>query len=284
MTRQIQKKVKVNGGVILYDNLALRFPINVGIGFSSSIFWRGLNGFEPHTWRVIKALATRKKVFVDVGAHFGFYSVLAHKVNPSISTISFEPIPELYRDCLAFHQFNGVNQNADVLHCALSDRSGKATIYVPKGAKLRDVRSASLQKEFYYNKQFDQQTLEISTITWDAFVAGRSGNQYRGAETFMKVDVEGHELAVLTGCLSFLRTERPIIVCEIDTAPVNVEGLSQLLEPLGYSVLAILPPGLFRIDFRDLSGFKGSRDFLLVPFSCKGFHAFDAVDQLAFEN
>lgn len=284
MARQIQTKVKMNGGLVVYDNLALRFPTNVGIGFSSSIFWRGLNGFEPHTWRVIKALATKKKVFVDVGAHFGFYSVLAHKINPSISTISFEPIPDLYLDCLAFHQFNGVNQRTEVINCALSDRSGKATIYVPKGAKLREVRSASLQKEFFYNQQFDQNALEIATVTWDEFVAARSESQYQGAETFLKVDVEGHELAVLTGCLSFLRTERPLIVCEIDTAPANVKGLSQLLEPLGYTALAILPSGLFRMDFGDLSGFKGSRDFLLVPHSCKGFVAFDAVDQLAFES
>ncbi len=284
LVRQIQAKVKINGGCVLYDGTELLFPSNVGIGFSSSIYLKGTSGFEPHNWRVIKALAKTRNVLVDVGAHFGFYSVLAHKVNSSITTLSFEPIPELHNDCRRFHQANLAHGKFEIYNLALSDKSGQSTIYIPRGVRLTEVRSASLQKEFFYNQQFERDELVIQMTTWDEFVAQRGLNQFKGAETFLKIDVEGHELAVLRGSQTYLRTERPFIVCEIDTAAENVDGLKGLLTPLGYNILAISPSGLFRMDFSDLSSYSGGRDFLLVPGVVRGYYSFQSIEQFAFEN
>jgi FkbM family methyltransferase len=54
--------------------------------------------------------------------------------------------------------------------------------------------------------------------------------------TFMKVDVEGHELCVLEGALEMLRRDRPSILLEAEERhrPGAVRSVRSLLEPLGY--------------------------------------------------
>jgi hypothetical protein len=72
----------------------------------------------------------------------------------------------------------------------------------------------------------------VDTITLDTFFAGRS----RGPD-FLKIDVEGHELAVLNGALATLERHRPAILleCEARHRPDHdVWPVLNLLLSLGY--------------------------------------------------
>lgn len=263
VARQIRLKAKLNGLTVPYDGILIKFPKDVGVGFSSSIFWKGDEGFEPHTWRVIRALTKISDVFVDIGSNFGFYSVLVHKVNPGIQSICFEPVHEIYQDNLKFHRLNN-STRYEVFNQAVSDQAGVDKIFLPKGTSVKEVRSASLEKEFFYNQQFDQYQVTIEKIVWDDFVQ-KHPEDFREKRTLVKIDVEGHELSVFRGGITFIKTHQPFIVCEIDKHDENVKQLSVLLKELAYVAFAVSPVGVFLINFDEIVTYAGGRDFLLLP-------------------
>ena len=91
---------------MLYDGIALHFPPNVGIEFSSNIHWSGMDGFEPNVWRVLRELIPHSQCFIDVGAHIGFYAVLAQKLKPAINLFAFEPVPDAFVEAKKFFAAN----------------------------------------------------------------------------------------------------------------------------------------------------------------------------------
>lgn len=263
VARQVRTKGKLNGIAVKYDGIEVKFPKDVGVGFSSSIFWKGDEGFEPHTWRVIRALSEHADVFVDIGSNFGFYSVLVHKINSRIQSICFEPVTEIYQDNLSFHTYNGI-QNYEVLNFAVSDAAGTDTIFLPKGTSIKEVRSASLEKDFFYNQQFDQHQLTITKIVWDEY-AQQHADRFNEKKCLMKIDVEGHELSVFSGSKKFIRAHQPFIVCEIDKNEDNIKALTVILNELEYVAFAVSPVGLFAINFNEIVSYSGGHDFLLMP-------------------
>src|SRR5689334_3094283 len=58
------------------------------------IFWRGWNGYEPETTSIFFGLAQRSGVVLDVGAHIGYYSLVAALANPEARVLAFEPLPK----------------------------------------------------------------------------------------------------------------------------------------------------------------------------------------------
>jgi FkbM family methyltransferase len=77
---------------------------------------------------------------------------------------------------------------------------------------------------------FTSEMVDVTTL--DAYFAGRS----RGPD-FIKIDVEGHELAVLAGGRSILETHHPLLLieCEARHRPDgDVRPVLELLCGLGY--------------------------------------------------
>jgi FkbM family methyltransferase len=119
--------------------------------------------------------------FLDVGCHYGIFSVLASKlVGPSGRVIAVEPHPEsleVLRENLAVNQCG----NVDVLNVAFSDTTGPL-------AFAYDVNFAVLARE--------SPDAEVHMLQ------GMSGDEAlkdSPAPNVVKIDVEGHELAVLEG-------------------------------------------------------------------------------------
>src|SRR2546425_1240599 len=50
---------------------------------SNLVFWKGWDGYEPDTSPFFYDLAAKSKVFFDVGAHVGYYAILAGLANPA---------------------------------------------------------------------------------------------------------------------------------------------------------------------------------------------------------
>jgi len=261
LTGQIQRKVKINGGVVDYDGFKLMVPKNVGIGFMSNIFWKGVEGFEPLTWQVIKNSCRQADVFFDIGSHFGFYSVLVQQLNENIVTRCYEPIPELFQDNLAFHEENRVKRQM-IVNRAISDVHGPIEIQIPLHQKVREVRSASVEKTFFYNQNFKTRTLRIEATTLDRELDGN--NDLIGKRVVVKIDIEGHEWAALQGGKRFMASIKPIVICEIDRSSSHLVNVIDSFSTLGYRAYAIVREGLFHIEYDDISSFEGGRDFLML--------------------
>jgi FkbM family methyltransferase len=156
----------------------------------------------PIMW--MAAVARSQGLFVDIGANNGLYSILAAKIRPDANVIAFEPYPPAHGALLANLALNSVEANVFVHKLALSDSAGETTLYVPDGSHGLLETSASLEPDF-------QST--VRTITVRKAQLDDIGLNTRIA--VMKIDVEGHEAAVLRGASRCLEQDRPIVFAEM---------------------------------------------------------------------
>ena len=158
--------------------------------------WRNRRD-DAHLRAAMAALLRPDANCVDVGANTG--SVLADVVRlaPLGRHFAFEPLPELADRLQA--RFPGVQ----VRCAALSDRAGEATFHRRLDA---DSRSGLLP----LGGPAEPLTVRLETL--DEVL----GDDY--APDFIKIDVEGAELAVLEGALATLMRHRPVVALEHGSA------------------------------------------------------------------
>jgi FkbM family methyltransferase len=121
-------------------------------------------------------------VFLDVGCHYGIYSVLASKLVGSTGRVfAVEPHPgtlEILRENLSL---NG-SENVHVLNVALTDTTGSLALSYNENGSHRQRASDA-----------------ISTVHIVQAVSGDELLTHSPVPTVIKIDVEGHEFAVLCG-------------------------------------------------------------------------------------
>lgn len=203
---------------------------------SNQVFWRGWSGHEPETAPVFRALATQARVTLDVGAHVGFYALVAGHANPAGRVFAFEPLT-LAAERLRRHI--GLNDlaNVECLPVAASDVDGEVAFHVPTGHPL--PCSAGTSAAFHAPWAHAMETTRVPCVTLDAFARARGLE----AVDLIKIDVEGGEPAVLRGAAGILERHRPDIVCEVLSATRAAEDLAEILLPLGYAFYLLTADG-----------------------------------------
>jgi FkbM family methyltransferase len=181
---------------------------------------RGWRKGVPYEAALYELLAPADRVAVDVGANQGAVSwLLARRCR---QVVAFEPLPEFryLEQALPAHvRFRPV---------ALGDTPGVASLRVPRASGRRLGQLATLSTHNAL-QNLDVDILEVPVCTLDDELPTEDVG-------LLKVDVEGHELAVLRGALGLLRRCHPrlVVECEERHAPDGVAQLVALLRPLGY--------------------------------------------------
>lgn len=165
---------------------------------------------------------------IDIGAHKGAYTYWMSKfVGKNGKVFAFEPQPELYNQLnKLLEDSNNNNVNLELL--ALSSSEGEATMVIP-GKKTSPSASINNNKREGLGTKI---TVEKTTLD-DYFC---SQNQI--PVNFIKCDVEGHELDVLTSGKKLLHTFQPIIALESEARHCgadNVMAVFKLLHKLDYN-------------------------------------------------
>jgi FkbM family methyltransferase len=173
---------------------------------------------EPEL-RLLPALCRRDALALDIGANEGFF---AHHLLPlALRVIAFEPLPEMLvrlRDTYA--------DKMEIIGVALSDHVGQSELRYPAGGYMTATIAASNLAAFESGRVVE--TVVVSMKTLDSFDLTNVG--------FVKIDVEGHEEAVLHGGLNTLKREMPNMMIEIEGrhAPGSLDRVSALLSGIGY--------------------------------------------------
>ncbi|MBY0314988.1 MAG: FkbM family methyltransferase [Bdellovibrionales bacterium] len=120
---------------------------------------------------------------LDIGANVGYFSLLlSAKVESQGKVFSFEPHPEIFQKLK--HNISKTD-NCTLHNIALSNKAGDSVLFIPKDfAKNEGVASLEAQK--------DSECLKIRTQTLDEVFKSEKID-------LIKIDVEGHELAVFEG-------------------------------------------------------------------------------------
>lgn len=140
-------------------------------------------------------------VLFDVGANVGQFAGEARQALPDTRIYSFEPHPRSFEKLLTLKTDKLMFPNC----LALSDSTGDATFYEyaseGDGSHINSlVPNARFPARFGYKGQ----EITVRSSTLDRFCAGQS----IGRIDFLKVDVEGAELAVLKGAADMLSQGR----------------------------------------------------------------------------
>jgi len=271
VAQQLQNKVKRNGAEIRLPNGTTMFVAkNAGVSLASSLFWHGLDGHEPETVRTLRFFFEQSSVFLDVGANYGFYSLLAALWNPNLRVVAFEPLQPIYEGLKKNVALNHVDGRVVCENLALSSQSGTATFYLPK-AEGEDFESTGTLATNSWQVRQKAQPLQVETIRLDEYES-----RHPMKVDLMKIDVEDFEADVLLGMQGIIRRDHPFIVCEI--LPRNREHKNErtreVIESLGYTAYWITPAGYIRVSRFDFE--RDFTNFLLSPVSVPG----EVVDDL----
>jgi FkbM family methyltransferase len=264
VARQIAMKVKRNGvAVRLPNGETMRLARDAGVNLASALYWHGLDGHERETSQTLRFFFERSACFVDVGANYGFYSVLGALWNPTLRVVAFEPLPSIFGGLTKNVALNQIEGRVRCENIALSSQSGTATLYLPP-TYSKDIESTGTLSVNSWQVRQKAEPIQVQTIRLDDYE-----RQHPMHVDLIKIDVEDFEAEVLLGMERIICRDQPFIVCEI--LPRNREHKNektrQALEKLNYTPYWITDAGLIRVSRFDFE--RPFTNFLLSPVATK---------------
>jgi FkbM family methyltransferase len=168
---------------------------------------------------IVRQLVGAGSVVVDLGANIGvFTKVLSDLVGPSGTVISVEPVPQTF-DVLSRNVHSLGMSNVSCVNAAVSDSPGSVVMELPKYRSGGvNFYQASVVAGDPTSSSKPRQHIHVPAVTLDSLVAGK------GTIGFVKCDVEGHELACLSGAHSLLTSHSPAWLIEIWGDPEDARG------------------------------------------------------------
>jgi FkbM family methyltransferase len=157
-------------------------------------------GGEPEL-RLLEKIVPRDRMAVDIGAAEGVYTWHLRRIASGVA--AFEPNPE------SAARLRARLPSVDVHAVAVSDRDGEALLRIPvtQSIALSGLGTVEDANDFQHGYS-ETHRIEVPARTLDSFSLPPLG--------FMKIDVEGHELAVLRGAERSIIRDRPTILIEVE--------------------------------------------------------------------
>lgn len=202
------------------------FPVDHRIDTYRYIYY---GAYEQETVRHMRNVLRPGDVSIDAGANIGYITAeMAAAVGPAGRVYAFEPS----RTCLGIlTSFLPEAGNVEVIPAAVSERTGSGLFFdtdriITRGyGVLGDV-----------SEPVDATPYDVPTWAIDDFCAERGVEHIR----YLKLDVEGSELAALRGARRLLQARRIDFVhvetsfAESDSAKAADQMMARLLEEAGY--------------------------------------------------
>jgi FkbM family methyltransferase len=239
-----------------FDDALKRYLPRVWFRFKF-IKYKYLGRGEPEL-RLLRHLVGTGTTAIDVGASIGIFS--AELAQHAAKVFAFEANPEV----AAFTRAVAA-RNVEVINVALSSQAGRATLQMPKNRKGHGVTElATIDREPSVSAD-GVITIEVETRRLDEFPIGDC--------SFIKVDVEGHEEAVLAGAATLIARQRPVLMVELIEAfnPGAITRLNAHFSRLSYDCFflsggALKPIAEFEVA-RDqgMRGYEYIANFIFIP-------------------
>jgi FkbM family methyltransferase len=171
---------------------------------SSTLEWQlwAFGCYEKHFAELFGYLVRPGDRCVDVGANVGVHTVrLARLVGADGEVIAIEPDPDLVQRTNRNLALNGV-ANVRVISAAASERAGQMRLFRPSPTDTNRATASVL-----HHAHLTGSTTTVPVVTVDDVCAGE-------AVSLIKIDVEGHEAAVVRGAADTIARSAPSVVFE----------------------------------------------------------------------
>jgi len=235
--------------------------INIILPESVSInIWR--NGFaESDVSIYLLKYLNKGETFIDIGAHFGFYSLLASSiVGREGQVLSFEPTTSTFNQ-LSKNIVNQGNENIKIFNLAAFNSKTEM--------EFNDygiINSAF--NSFFANRGDNKlagERIKVNTIVLDDFL---SENYSDRKISMIKLDAESSEFQIITGLKNTINTHHPKIILEIGDHSISgiksSHELVELIESFGYEGFELNKSNFQIVPFT-IGKKESYRNILFIP-------------------
>jgi FkbM family methyltransferase len=180
--------------------------------------------FEPELTGALVHYLKEGMVFLDLGAHYGYFSKLAALlVGAGGRVIAVEPIPATFRILE-----KNVAESSNVLTLNIAAFSGRTTLTMRDYGfrwsafnSFTHARSGKVPAD-----EFGSVSIETLTVDWIV-------RKYSVYPDFIKIDAESAEMEILKGAHGLLRDMRPALSLEVGDE-IQIEGIPTSRELIEY--------------------------------------------------
>jgi len=162
-------------------------------------------GCEYQTRRFLDAHLEPDDLFIDVGAHWGLFTLTAASCHPGkVAVLAIEADPhntDRLRRSIAHNQLTG---QVEVLPCAVGAKAGTANLVGGLGTMGHSLEGAAYTPDLQPPTTPPSHVVPVQTL--DQILADRPA--LADKRVFLKVDVEGSEVDVLEGARALLASGR----------------------------------------------------------------------------
>lgn len=197
---------------------------------------RVIRGMSPDVWppsRIVRSLLNRGDLVVDAGANIGYVTYwLSQWVGETGEVHSFEPVPQTF----AFLEHNVAKlglRNVRLYRAAVTSRLGDVSLEIPNwmGESAANLYEARVVDADHSGRRM---------VTAPALTLDHVFKTTNRPVSFIKLDVEGHELSALRGARHIIEKWKPALAIEVSA--LTAGAVFDELRELGYT--AYQPQGL----------------------------------------
>ena len=159
--------------------------------------------YHKQMTKLIKSLITKGMVCLDIGANIGYFTLtMARLVGEEGGIFAFEPEPHNFDLLVKNIAINGYD-NVTAVPKAISNKNGDAKLFLDRISLAGHSLASRRQGE----RRFGRDAIEVEEQTLDTFF-----RDYNGKIDFVKIDVEGAELAVVEGMENIVNKNKDLII------------------------------------------------------------------------
>ena len=171
---------------------------------------------------------------IDVGANYGSYSlVLARRGGATSRVAAFEPTSSV-AGCLAQSIRRNRFEHLTLVPKAVSESAGRAWLRHSANSELNELSAADGGAGEF-----------VETIPIDDWHRGSGSTRI----DFLKIDAEGHELAVLAGARRVLEEASPLVMAELRHGDAVNVALADALRSRGFAIHRLMPGPMVLVPF-----------------------------------
>ncbi len=210
--------------------------------------------FGERELSLVPLLCDPERDAIDVGANQGCYTMVMRKYARHV--VAFEPNPNLSSQLAK--RFQRRLKRVTVESRALSRANGKAALHVPV-VDGHDVAGLATLAETPIPAAGEHE-IEVPTAALD--------DAFKGDVGFIKIDVEGHESAVLEGAQTTIKRCRPTALVELEErhAPGAISHAQHFFSDLNYRGFFFRDGWIQPIEHFDPGTMQRSEDISRVDF------------------
>jgi len=181
-------------------------------------WWYAINYAGYEILLLNNRLLAPQDLVIDVGANIGYVTIAASRqVGPSGQVVAFEPSPLTYQKLCGNVALN-LKSNVVCIQKALSAKITEGTFIVATDDGLSRLENEKLN-DFGLVMQ-ERVKVEITTLdnVWTEKLSGRKVK-------LIKLDIEGHEFAALSGGANLLRSACTYVISEYNAPAMRQNGI-----------------------------------------------------------